>query len=173
MNVIETTRLNLRELNMRDAAFILELLNEDGFVRFIGDKGVRSLADARDYILKGPMQSYRQHGFGLYLTSLKDGMPIGICGLVKRDTLRDADVGFAFRQQYWSRGYAQESAAAVLEYGHERRGLERIVAITHLYNRASMAVLEKIGLTLEGRIRPIRDGPEMNLFGSVSRTVRS
>ena len=103
---------------MRDDEFILQLLNEAAFLRFIGDKGVRSLSDARDYILKGPMDSYRRFGFGLYLTSLLDGgAPIGICGLVKRANLADVDVGFAFLSRYWSQGYATESAAAVLAQG--------------------------------------------------------
>jgi RimJ/RimL family protein N-acetyltransferase len=164
VNVLVTARLNLRELRLGDAAFILQLLNEDGFLRFIGDKGVRTLADAREYILKGPMDSYRRHGFGLYLTSLRDGTPIGICGLVKRATLPDVDVGFAFLTQHWSKGYASESAAAVLQRGREL-GLGRIVAITSPENLGSMAVLAKIGLRLERSIQLTRDGPALNLFG--------
>ena len=118
MNAVRTERLVLRELTLNDAEFILELLNEAAFLQFIGDKGVRTLADARDYILKGPMDSYRSFGFGLYLTSLRDGAtPIGICGLVKREVLADVDVGFAFLARYWSKGYAAEAAAAVLSYG--------------------------------------------------------
>ncbi len=164
MNVLETARLLLREFVPADASFILQLLNEDGFVRFIGDKGVRSLRDARDYILQGPVASYAQHGFGLYLTSLRDGTPIGMSGLVKRDTLPDPDVGFAFLERYWSKGYAAESATAVLEYGHHRLGLERIVAITAPDNHGSMAVLNKIGLRFERKII-LTDGREVNLFG--------
>jgi RimJ/RimL family protein N-acetyltransferase len=164
--LLDTPRLNLRELRVHDAPFILELLNEDGFRRFIGDKGVRTLADARDYVLKGPMDSYRRHGFGLYLTSLRlDGTPVGICGLVKRETLPDVDVGFAFLQRHWSKGYAVESAAAVLEYGRQTLGLDRIVAITALDNHGSMAVLVKIGLRLERTIKLPGDGAEVNLFG--------
>jgi ribosomal-protein-alanine N-acetyltransferase len=112
-SVIRTSRLDLRELDFSDAEFILELLNEAGFIRFIGDKGVRTLADARDYILQGPMDSYARNGFGLYAACLRDGTPIGICGLVKREGLNDPDVGFAFLSRYWSSGYAVESAAAV------------------------------------------------------------
>lgn len=164
--VLETPRLALRELHAGDAPFILELLNEDGFLKFIGDKGVRTLSDARDYIAKGPVDSYRRFGFGLYLTSLReDGTPIGMCGLVKRDSLPDVDVGFAFCSRYWSKGYAAESAAAVLDYGRTVLGLKRIVAITALDNRASMAVLEKIGLRREGKITLVADGPELNLYG--------
>lgn len=150
---------------MRDARFILQLLNEEGFLRFIGDKGVRSLADARDYIRQGPSASYRQHGFGLYLTSLRDGTPIGMCGLVKRDTLADVDVGFAFLERYWSKGYCSEAAAAVLSFGQNHLGLKRIVAVTALENRASMAVLAKIGLRFERKVRLVHGGPEVNLFG--------
>jgi RimJ/RimL family protein N-acetyltransferase len=166
MNIIECARLCLRELEPEDAPFILRLLNEPGFLRHIGDKGVRSLADARDYISKGPVDSYRRHGFGLYLTSLRQcGTPIGICGLVKRDTLEDVDVGFAFLSSHWSKGYATESAAAVLAYGAGTLGIKRIVAITATDNHGSIAVLGKIGLQFERRIRLAADGPELNLFG--------
>lgn len=171
--VIVTARLDLRELQLGDAAFILCLLNEDGFLRFIGDKGVRTLADAREYILKGPVDSYRRHGFGLYLVSLRDGTPIGICGLVKRETLPDVDVGFAFLTQHWSQGYASESAAAVLAHGYETLGLGRIVAITAPENVGSMAVLTKIGLRLERSIQLVRDGPAVNLFGPRSLPGRT
>jgi RimJ/RimL family protein N-acetyltransferase len=166
VTLIETARLQLRELVPGDAPFILRLLNEDGFLQFIGDKGVRSLADARQYIAKGPIDSYRRFGFGLYLTSLREGgTPIGICGLVKRDTLADVDVGFAFLARHWSQGYASESAAAVLDYGRAVLGLKRIVAITALENRGSMAVLQRIGLRFERKIRLVEDGPELNLYG--------
>jgi len=166
MDIIETPRLSLRELNAGDAPFILRLLNEAGFLEFIGDKGVRSLADARHYIAKGPMDSYRRFGFGLYLTRLRDDdTPIGICGLVKRDALPDVDVGFAFLSQYWSKGYASESAAAVLKHGRAVLGIKRIVAITSLGNRGSMAVLEKIGLRLERQVRLSANGPDLNLYG--------
>jgi RimJ/RimL family protein N-acetyltransferase len=165
--VIECERLSLRELGLHDAPFILQLLNEPSFLRFIGDKGVRTLADAREYISRGPMDSYRRFGFGLYLTSLREsGTSIGICGLVKRDTLVDVDVGFAFLPQYWSKGYAAESAAAVLAHAREALGLTRIVAITAPDNHGSIAVLEKVGLRLERKIRLVEGGPELELFGT-------
>ena len=168
MTVLETPRLVLRHLGRHDAPFILQLLNEAGFLQYIGDKGVRSVADARAYIQKGPLDSYHRHGFGLYLTSLRDGTPIGICGLVKRDTLPDVDVGFAFLAEYWSKGYASESAGAILEHGRCTLRLGRIVAITSPDNEASMAVLKKIGLRFERRLALAADGPEVNLFGPAS-----
>jgi [ribosomal protein S5]-alanine N-acetyltransferase len=173
MSVILTPRLSLRELGYADAGFILELLNEAGFIRFIGDKGVRSLEDARDYILQGPMDSYARNGFGLYAVCLRvaaaNGAPagtsIGICGLVRREGLSDPDVGFAFLSRFWSNGYAVESAAAVLDHARQVLHLDRIVAITSPDNAQSIAVLEKIGLRFERRIRLVDHAPELKLFG--------
>ena len=166
MIVLETERLVLRRLTLNDAPFIVELLNEPSFLRFIGDRGVRDLQTARQYLLKGPIASYEKHGFGLNLVFLKDsGDPIGICGLLKRDTLPDVDVGFAFLPAHWRKGYAAESAAAVLALGRRAFGLKRIVAITSPDNVASIAVLEKIGLKFEAMTRLGDDPREVRLFG--------
>ena len=164
MSVIQTSRLQLRELNCADAEFILELLNEAGFIRHIGDKGVRTLDDARDYILQGPMDSYARNGFGLYAACCHDGTPVGICGLVKRDGLTDPDVGFAFLERHCSKGYAVESATAVLAHGRRVLKLQRIVAITAPENSNSIAVLEKIGLKFERTIRLAEHSPELKLY---------
>ena len=165
MTVIQTSRLELRELNFDDAAFILELLNEGDFIRFIGDKGVRTLQDARDYIRSGPMDSYARNGFGLYAACFRNGPPIGICGLVKRDGLNDPDVGFAFLARHRSKGYAVESAAAVVAHSRQVLKLQRIVAITSAQNTHSIFVLEKIGLKFERMIRLTEHSPELKLFG--------
>jgi RimJ/RimL family protein N-acetyltransferase len=166
MNVIQTERLLLRHLDLSDDAFILELLNEPAFLQFIGDKGVRTLGDAREYMLKGPIDSYGRHGFGLYATCLLDGTPAGICGLVKRDGLTDVDVGFAFLSRHCSKGYATESAAAVLVHARQVLQLQRIVAITSPENSGSIAVLEKIGLKFERTISLAQHSPELKLFAS-------
>jgi RimJ/RimL family protein N-acetyltransferase len=150
MKVLSTARLELRRLTPEDDAFILELLNDPRFLRFVGDKGVRTLVDAREYIVHGPMASYAQHGFGLFLVSLKDGgEPLGICGLLKRPVLDDVDIGFGFLTRHGGQGYATEAAAATLDYGRTVLGLKRIVAITAPDNTASGHVLEKIGLRFE------------------------
>ncbi len=165
MNVLETNRLALRQLAIEDAGFILELVNEPAWLRFIGDRGVRTLEDARAYILKGPIDSYRRFGFGLYLTELKaDRIPIGICGLVKRDSLPDVDIGFAFLPKFWGQGYAQESASAVLAFAQNTLGLKRLVAVTNPDNQRSIRVLEKLGLRFEKIVRLSEDGPELKLF---------
>ena len=165
MIVLETERLVLRRLSAHDADFILRLLNEPSFLRYIGDRGVRTLEDARAYIAKGPVDSYDRHGFGLFLVSRKeDGVPIGMCGLLRRDTLPDVDVGFAFLPAFWGNGYAFESAAAVLSYGREILRLGRIVAITSPDNEGSMRVLTKLGMRFEGMIRLAASEPEVRLF---------
>ena len=167
MIIIETKRLILRKLSTDDAEFIVELVNEPSFLHYIGDKGVRNLDDARQYILNGPVASYERNGFGLYLVELKkNGIPIGISGLVKRPALTDADVGFAFLPAYWSKGYAFESVSAVMTYGREVLGLDRILAITSPDNDASAKVLGKIGLRFERMVRLSEDGPEIKLFTS-------
>lgn len=163
--ILETERLVLRKLSVSDAEFILVLLNEPSFLRYIGDKGVRTLEDARQYILTGPMDSYERNGFGLYLVALKDSeLPIGISGLVKRPTLPDADIGFAFLPAYWSKGYAVESAFAVLAYAKNVLKLNRLLGITSPDNQSSIKVLEKIGLRFERLMRLSDDADEVRLF---------
>ncbi len=165
MIILETNRLILRRLTPDDAAFIFDLLNDSLFLRFIGDKGVRNRVDARNYILNGPVDSYDRHGFGLYLTGLKEGAtPIGICGLLQRESLEDVDVGYAFLPEYRGKGYAFESASAVLDYGKTKLGLKRIVAVTSPDNYDSISVLKKLGLTYQNMVKLSDDEPECTLF---------
>ena len=149
---LETARLALRHLTPADSAFILELVNDPDWLRFIGDRGVRTLADARAYIEKGPMKLYECLGFGLDVVALRNGMPIGLCGLIKRDSLEDVDIGFAFLPAFRGRGYANEAACAVRDYAIEVLALERIVAITAPENDASARLLERLGFTYEKTI---------------------
>jgi len=170
--VIETERLVLRELGEDDAPFMLALLNEPSFWQNIGDRGVRTIEEARAYLAKGPLASYARHGYGLYLVELKpEGTPIGICGLVKRDYLEDPDIGFAFRPQYWSFGYACESASAVMEHAHGHLGLARIVAITSPENTGSINVLKKIGLEFERTIQAPGDGKSLALYAPPAKSA--
>ncbi len=165
MTILETRRLALRLIEVGDAAFILQLLNEPSFLRFIGDRGVRTLDDARAYIEQGPIASYRRHGLGLWLAQRRDdGTPIGMCGLLKRDNLDDIDIGFAYLPAYWGQGYAYEAAAAVMDHGRRVLGLPRIVAIVSPDNAGSIRLLEKIGLVFERRIELNGDGRETSLY---------
>lgn len=166
MKILETERLTLCRLTADDAAFILKLLNDAKFLRYIGDRGVKTLDDARRYILSGPVESYERLGFGLYLTKLKDeGTPIGICGLLKRISLTDVDVGFAFLPEFRRKGYAYESASAVLDYGKTILGLDRIVAVTSSDNHRSIKVIKKLGLTYRKIIKLPDDKEVSKLFG--------
>ncbi len=165
MIVVETDRLVLRHLTLNDAPFIVELLNEPSFLRFIGDRGVKSLQDARRYLLEGPIASYRRSGFGLNLAFLKEtGEPVGMCGLLKRETLPSPDLGFALMPAHWRRGYAFEAAGAILAQAPVTLGLKRVLAITSPDNLASMALLEKLGFRFEGLLRPGDDPREVRLF---------
>ncbi len=167
LKVIETDRLTLRHLTPDDAEFIFALLNDPAFLRFIGDKGVRTLEDARKYITNGPMKMYARLGFGLYLVELKDGgIPIGLCGLIKRDGLDDVDIGFAFLPEYRTKGYAYEAASATMAYGKDALRLKRIVAITSPDNEASGKLLERLGLRFERIIRLSEGAEEVRLFVS-------
>ncbi len=165
MRVLETERLFIRHLTPDDAEFMLELLNEPAFIRNIADRGVRTIEDAQVYIRNGPVASYAKNGFGLFAVEFKaTSVPIGMCGLIRREVLPDVDIGYALLERYWHQGYASEAAAAVLAYGYEVIGLKRIVAITALDNDASAKVLEKIGLQFDRIISvPGYDG-ESKLF---------
>lgn len=166
MIVLETGRLTLSHLSPEtDAEFILRLLNEPSFLHYIGDRGVRTLDDARDYIRHGPVKSYEQNGFGLYKVELREtGEPIGICGLVKRDTLPGPDIGFAFLPEFWNKGYAHESAAAVMQYARDVLHLDRILAIASPDNEASAKLLGKISLRFERLIKLPGDPDDVSLF---------
>jgi len=163
--VLETERLTLRQLTVADAPFALELLNEPSFIQNIGDRGVRSLDDARGYLLNGPIESYRRHGFGLNRVDIKDtATPIGMCGLLKRATLDDVDIGYAFFPRYWSQGYAFESASAILKFGKDTLGIERIVAVVSPGNESSIKLLNKIGLKFERMVRLPPEEQDIKLF---------
>ena len=174
MPVLETPRLVLDELTTADAEFILELVNEKAFVRHIGDKGVRDRAGACQYILTGPVASYRRFGFGLYRLALKeDGQPMGICGVLRRDSLEHPDVGFAFLQRFRARGYAFESASAVMVHARGTLGLGRILAITSQDNTASIGLLDKLGFTFQRMLEISDDEPEIKVFVSEPRPQRA
>ena len=165
MNVLDTGRLRLRWLTLDDAPFISRLVNDPSWLRFIGDRGFRTDEDARGFLQKGPLAMYQRRGFGLYHVALKESaMPIGLCGLIKRDTLPDVDIGFAFLPEFRGRGYGHEAAAAVLEYGKGHLALNRIVAITSLDNLTSIKLLAKIGFAFEQRISLTAGEPEVNLY---------
>lgn len=167
MNVAETPRLRLRWLAADDADFVLRLVNEPAWIRYIGDKGVRTREDAARYIANGPAAMYARTGFGLYAVESKTtGEPLGICGLIKRDTLDDADLGFAFLPQFRRNGYALEAASAVIAYGRNVLGLSRIVAIVTRDNHRSSSLLDKLGFRYERTIAMPPSGERLSLYAA-------
>ena len=169
MKVLETERLILRWFTRDDGGFILDLLNQPSWLRFIGDAKVRTLDDARAYIARRPVDSYERLGFGLNLVELKtSGTLIGMCGLVKRDGLADVDLGFAFLPEFWGRGYGVESATAVLEHANRVFGFDRIVAITSADNDSSVKLLERVGFAFEAMVRLPGNDEEVKLFARIA-----
>jgi ribosomal-protein-alanine N-acetyltransferase len=161
-----TPRLILRRLENDDAPFVLRLLNEPSFIENIGDKGVRSLDDARRYMREGPMAMYEQYGFGLWHTARKsDGVAVGMCGLLKRDHLPGVDIGYAYLPEFWGQGIAFEAAEAVMHHAAGKFGLRRLIGVVSEGNAGSIRVLEKLGMEFE-RMFLMRPGePEVRLYG--------
>ncbi len=142
MKILETERLIIREIIESDAEFILDLLNQPSFIKYIGDRNVRTVDEAKNFIETRYRKSYEDNGYGLYLVELRT--PIGICGFVKRDNFPNADIGFAFLPQFEGRGYAVESAAAMMKYGAEVLGFDQVLAITTQDNESSGRLLQKL-----------------------------
>ena len=161
-----TPRLELHEFDEQvDAPVVLRLLNEPSFIEFIGDRGVRTLEDARRYLREGPIASCRTHGHGLLRVSLRgDGTVIGMCGLVKRDTLPIPDLGFALLPEHWGKGYVQEASRAVLEHGRSALGLTEVLAITSTHNQRSMTTLRALGMALEDTRTLATSASPVNVF---------
>lgn len=167
MNILETERLVLRRQTAEDAEFILGLMNDPDWIRYIGDRGVHTLDEAQAYIMDGAVAMYSKQGFGLYLIELKEGRtPIGICGLIKRDTLDDVDIGFALAPEFRGKGYAKEAAGATVAYGRDKIGLKRIIAIVSPDNASSIRLLEKLGFYFEETINESGTN-EVLLYGLV------
>jgi RimJ/RimL family protein N-acetyltransferase len=165
MAVLTTSRLALRELGEDDAPFILELLNDPSFIRNIGDRNVRTLEDARGYIRNGPQASYSQHGFGLWLVERTDDrVPIGMCGLLKRDALDAPDIGFAYLPAVHGKGYGFEAARAVLDHARDTLHLSRVLAIVNADNEPSARLLEKLGMRFERMVQVSENEPSLRLF---------
>ena len=170
---LETNRLHIRWLTPGDAAFIQHLVNEPDWIRFIGDRGVGSLADAKRYLETGPLAMYDQYGFGLNLIELKPaGTPIGICGLLQREHLDNPDLGFALLPAFRRQGYAFEAAAAVLRHARATMANPQIDAILTPDNAASRELLLKLGFEFTAHLEAEPDAIPLDLY-RLSGSVRS
>jgi len=170
--ILETPRLRVERFTLDDAEFILRLLNEPSFILNIADKGVRSLDDARAYLSDGPLAHYARHGFGLWRVSEREGgNPVGMCGLIKRDTLEDVDLGYALLPEFTGRGYAGEVARAVVEHARSRHSLGRLLAIVSPGNQRSIRLLEKLGFAFERTVCWPPDDEEVELYALDMETM--
>jgi [ribosomal protein S5]-alanine N-acetyltransferase len=170
--VLQTPRLALRHLEHADAPFVLELYNEPGWLRYIGDRGIRTLEDAQRHIAEGPAKMYVELGYGLYLVeSRASGERLGICGILKRDTLPDVDLGFAFVERFCGRGYAYESAQAVISHASRHLGIRRIAAIASPDNHASERLLRKLGFALQPQLYRAKSGQDLSLYLLIRSSV--
>jgi RimJ/RimL family protein N-acetyltransferase len=172
--IAETPRLQLRRVKLSDAEFFHRLLNEPSWLENIGDRGVRSAAEAVVYIRKQIWEPYRSSGFGMYLVQRKeDGAPIGLCGLVQRDFLEYPDLGFALLPEHVGQGYALEAAQSVIALVESRWGIGQLCAITKGENSKSVRLLERLGFHRE-RSCAIPNGEMLELYvrGSAAPAVR-
>jgi ribosomal-protein-alanine N-acetyltransferase len=164
MPLLETKRCTISALQTEDAPFIFCLLNSPGWLQFIGDRGIYTLDDAIHYIQFGPMKSYQENGFGLYLVQEKaTGEKMGLCGLLKRETLNEIDLGFAFLPEFNGKGYAMETATAILDFARTELKVFKVLAITDNNNSTSIRLLEKLGFSFEKMI-PWPATKDLNLF---------
>ncbi|MCL6417655.1 GNAT family N-acetyltransferase [Aestuariirhabdus sp. Z084] len=165
MNTLLTPRLCIDELSLDDGDFILALLNDSDFLRYIGDRGVRTLEDAHQYLREGPMASYQRHGFGLWrLSARSDGRTLGMCGLLQRDALHVPDLGYALLADERRQGYTLEACRAVLADAKNRLGLSQVAALVDPENRASLALLEQLRFSLLGELCINPDGDRSRLL---------
>ena len=172
--ILETERLILRKFTLDDAPFMLELLNSPTWLRFIGDRNVHTLAEAENYLKNGTLKSYAENGFGFYAviekSEISNQEPIGLCGLVKRETLPDIDIGFAFLPDLIGKGYGYEAASATLDYALNVLKIKRLVAIVNADNEKSIGLVKKIGMTFERMITHGSEEKELMLFGVERKT---
>jgi RimJ/RimL family protein N-acetyltransferase len=178
--MFETERLRLRKFNEEDAEFIFELLNMPGWLKFIGDRNIRTVNDAKEYIVHKFVQSYNTLGFGPYLVELKNTTnAIGMCSLVKRDALEHADIGFAFLERYTRQGFAYEATRATMNFARKQFNMHAICAITETQNTASINLIKKLGLVFEKTVILPDETEELLLFsnavpkhGANTQTIR-
>jgi RimJ/RimL family protein N-acetyltransferase len=167
MVLFATKRLELREYTTADAPFIYELMNSEGWLKYIGDRNINSVADAEAYIVKNYLPIYKLHGHGAYLVILKSsGKPIGSCGLYRRDDLDHPDLGFAFLAEFAGMGFGFEAAEAVLKYAKDSLKIETVLGITLPENTASIGLLKKLGMKEKGRYLMKDDPDELLLFSN-------
>ncbi|MCB0381935.1 MAG: GNAT family N-acetyltransferase [Psychroserpens sp.] len=166
MIVAETNRLLLSKITVEDAAFILELMNTPGWLKYNGDRNVKTLEQASDYIKNNQLKCYETHGYGYYKLQVKceNLKPIGTSGLLKREQLEHVDIGFSLLPDYHRKGYAYEAASEIMKLAKTSFNIKTLSAITLPINHPSIHLLEKLGLSYQKTVKPFEDDKELLLF---------
>jgi len=168
--ILNTERLVLRKFTVEDTAFIIEF-NTEGWLKYIGDKNIKTTEQAKEYLQNGPIKSYEENGFGLALVELKSHhKPIGMCGLLKRNYLEHPDLGFAFLPAYTRLGYAFEISRSVIDHAFHHLDKKEILAITLPDNDSSIRLLKKIGFVHQNNFMSAETNEELSLY-SISNTI--
>ncbi|MFT5983482.1 MAG: ribosomal-protein-alanine N-acetyltransferase [Ulvibacter sp.] len=164
---INTSRLQLRYYTIADAPFIYELMNSEGWLNYIGDRDIKSIADAETYIEDKYLPSYELNRHGAYIVILREtGIAVGSCGLYKRENLKHPDIGFAFLTEYLGKGYGFEASQGVMQYARETLGIRTFLGITLPKNTPSIKLLKKLGLKKKGPFFFNEDTEELLLFSN-------
>ena len=163
--VLNTERLELNWLTLEDTPLMLGIWNDPAFVRYVADRGIRTLEQARAAVEAGPLRLYAEYGYGPFrVRRREDGMDMGICGLFRRDVLEDPDIGFALLPEFCGQGYGFEASVAVLDYARDALRLPAVTAIVAPQNAPSIGLLEKLGMRYERPIRMPGDDHDVSLY---------
>jgi RimJ/RimL family protein N-acetyltransferase len=170
--LIITDRLLLRKFTLEDAPFILELVNDPDWLKFIGDRNIHNEEEAKNYIVNSFFMSYQTYGFGPYLVALKDTeQAIGLSCLIKRDALENVDIGFAFLKKYRGNGFALEALKATKKFAHATLHIGTLLAITNTDNEASMKLLKRLDFRIDKKIQLPGEKEEVYLFVESDKSI--
>ena len=166
MVIAETNRLIISKISIDDASFLLELMNTPGWLKYNGDRNVKTLEQAKSHVKNNQLKCYETFGFGYYKLQLKDEnlKTIGTSGLLKRDNLEHTDIGFSLLPEYHRKGYGFEAASEIMKLAKNTFNIKTLCAITLPINQPSINLLEKLGLSYQKTIKPFEDDKELLLF---------
>ncbi len=163
--ILNTERLEMRWLTPNDAPMMLAVWNDPAFVRHVGDRGVRTLEQARAAIEAGPVRLYTDYGYGPFrVTRREDGIDLGVCGLFRREGLDEPDIGFAVLPEFCGQGFGFEASVAVLDHARDALKLPCVTAIVSPQNNPSVGLLEKLGLLYERPVRLPGEDRDVSLY---------
>ncbi|MGB5236303.1 MAG: GNAT family N-acetyltransferase [Flavobacteriaceae bacterium] len=161
--LIETERLLLREITLDDKEALFKLHSDPGVQEYTGEPVVESIEAIEKAILTR-INNYEKYGYGRWATYLKNGMQfVGWAGLAYLPEFDEIDLGYRLLPEYWGLGIATEASRAILNYGFDTLKLKKIIAIALKENKASIRVMEKVGMKFY-KFAPYEPGSEDALW---------